>query len=128
MKRKYKLLDDGSFFSSERKETILSFTTEFDDEYSETPEDLLVPWQEFTRDFWSKDLELTDEINAILNTYKDKKIDLRPYMIENPFTVFTTDYLEKCVDLFRKMHVRSIVVISPKNGSLEGIITREDLF
>ena len=71
---------------------------------------------------------MTPEIWEILKENKDKKIDLRPYMIENPFTVFTTDYLEKCVDLFRKMHVRSIVVINPKNGRLQGIITREDLF
>ena len=55
LKYKYKLVDEKSFFSSERKETVLSFTAEFDDEYSQTPEDLLVPWQEFTRDFWSKD-------------------------------------------------------------------------
>jgi len=49
---------------------------------------------------------------------------MRPYMIENPFTVFTTDYLQKCVDMFRKMHLRHLLVVHPANGQLRGIITR----
>jgi len=55
-------------------------------------------------------------------------IDFRPYMIENPFTVFTTDQIQKCLDVFRKMHLRHLLVVHPANCSLKGIITRKDLF
>lgn len=49
-------------------------------------------------------------------------------MIVNPMSVTTADYLSRCVDYFRKMHVRHMVVLSPIDGKLEGIITRKDLF
>ena len=59
-----------------------------------------------------------------MNENKGEKIDMRPYLIENPVTVFTTDPLLKCVDFFRKMHLRHMVVIERNNGMLAGIITR----
>ena len=44
-------------------------------------------------------------------------IDFRPYLIENPTMVQSTDHFSKVLELFRKMHVRMMVVISPMNGS-----------
>ena len=59
---------------------------------------------------------------------QEEQIDFRPYMIENPITVFTVDQLQKCVDLFRKMHVRHMLVLHPRSSKLVGMITRKDLF
>ena len=64
-----------------------------------------------------------DVIN-MLKLNKDELIDFRPYIIENPITVFINDPLMKLVDLFRKMHLRHMIVIDPRNGKLVGIITR----
>ena len=36
----------------------------------------------------------------------NKVVDLRPYMIARPVTVFENDGLQKCLDLFRIMHLR----------------------
>jgi len=38
--------------------------------------------------------------------YMNKVVDLRPYMIARPVTVFENDGLQKCLDLFRIMHLR----------------------
>jgi CBS domain-containing protein len=58
----------------------------------------------------------------------NRLVDFRPYMISNPFTVTTTDNLEKCVAIFRFMHLRHLPVLHPGTGKLRGIITRQDLF
>jgi len=92
------------------------------------PEDMILPWQAFTRDFWSVDLPFSMEIKGIISSHKNKSIDFRPYMIKSPFTVFTTDNLPKVLDIFRKMHCRTLPVIHPRDGSLQGVITRQDIF
>jgi len=43
------------------------------------------------------------EIPEDQNEYDDKMIDLRPYMVEMPFCVVTSDKLNKVVNLFRHM-------------------------
>jgi len=96
--------------------------------YKETSQDMILPWQYFTRSFWGLDLPVDDELKATMSRNKSEKIDFRPYIIENPITVFLNDPLIKLVDLFRKMHLRHMIVIDPKNGKLCGIITRQDLF
>ena len=55
-------------------------------------------------------------------------IDLRSYYIETPFLAQSTDRLQKVLDVFRHMHLRSLAVTNPGNGELEGIITRQDIF
>lgn len=55
---------------------------------------------------------------------KEEKFDFRPYLIYNPITLITTDPLQKCSDLFRKMHVRHMIVLDPVTGNFVGIITR----
>jgi CBS domain-containing protein len=96
--------------------------------YQETNESDILPWQYFTRDFWSNDLPVDNLIENVLQLNKNEMLDLRPYIIENPITVFVNDPLIKLVDLFRKMHLRHMIVINPSNGKLCGIITRQDLF
>lgn len=58
----------------------------------------------------------------------EKRIDLRPYMYERPYTVNTKDKLPKVLNLFKQMHLRHLPVINEKTGTLEGIITRQDIF
>ena len=58
----------------------------------------------------------------------DHMIDLRPYMVEHPMTVTTFESLQECLKLFVGHHLRHLIVVSPKNYSVEGIITRKDLF
>lgn len=88
----------------------------------------MLHWNKFCRDFWSNDMEVTDEHKSICKYNLNAMIDLRPYLIENPMMVMTTDYLSKCVDYMRKFHMRHIPVLHPSNGKLQGIITRQDLF
>lgn len=52
------------------------------------------------------DFKLTEEqveLPTDQNEYDDKMIDLRPYMVEMPFSVVTSDKLNKVVNLFRHM-------------------------
>ena len=60
--------------------------------------------------------------------YRGFKLDFRPYMILNPVTVFTTDSIINCVQLFRSMALRHLLVIHPSDAKLRGVITRQDLF
>ena len=49
-------------------------------------------------------------------------------MIEEPYIVYTTDKLPKCLDLFRHMHLRALPVIDPNDGSCVAVLTRSDIF
>ena len=55
-------------------------------------------------------------------------IDLRAYMIPRPHSVFENDTIQKCLDIFRLMNLRALPVVNEDDGSLVGIITRQDLF
>ena len=55
-------------------------------------------------------------------------VDLRPYMIESPLTVSVHDKFYRVLEQFRINHLRHLLVIDPANGSLQGIITRKDIF
>ena len=57
-----------------------------------------------------------------------KHLDMRPYMIERPFTVTQKDTLEKVHLYFRQMHVRQLLVVHNSTETLLGVITRQDLF
>ena len=84
--------------------------------YEESPEDHIVPWQYFTRDLESNDLPVDNIVKTFIDVNRGKQIDLRPYLILNPITLVTTDPLHKCCDLFRKMHVRHMIVMDPITG------------
>ena len=79
----------------------------------------------FTVGFLGLDQKVDDNIKEIMNNNLKQKIDFRPYTNDNPMTVFETDALLKCCELFRKMHLRHLIVISSdNNGEVIGIITR----
>ena len=98
------------------------------EKYEKMPEENILPWQYFTTNFLATDKELDLEGKKILEENLDGQLDFRPYMNDNPITCVTTDGIVKCVDLFRKMHLRHLMVLHPMNGKLQGIITRQDLF
>ena len=86
-----------------------------------------LPWHYFNCDFYSNDRKYS-EVADIIEKNIDKLVDLRPYMIETPFLAQSTDRLQKILDVFRHMHLRSLPITNPGTGALEGIITRQDIF
>lgn len=69
-----------------------------------------------------------ESVKDIIEQHTDRMIDVRPYMIETPFVIQSTDRLQKILDVFRNMHLRAMPVINPGSGALEGMITRQDIF
>ena len=63
----------------------------------------------------------------ILKDCKDEIFDLRPYMIEQPVKLDQYAELEEALQIFRLQHMRHLLVVSPLDGSLVGIVTRKDL-
>jgi len=49
-------------------------------------------------------------------------------MVPRPYTIFENDSIQKSLDLFRLMNLRHLPVLAEDDGSLVGIITRQDLF
>lgn len=70
----------------------------------------------------------TEEYKKIAQRHADEVVDLRNFMIARPFTVFENDSIQKCLDTFRLMNLRQLPVLNEDEGSLVGIITRQDLF
>lgn len=68
------------------------------------------------------------EVEDIMLNNLERLVDLRPYMIEEPYLVYTTDKLNKCLELFRNMHLRALPVVDPNDGSCVFVLTRNDLF
>ena len=111
---------------NERSNTIADFTGEKD--YNLVPKsENILSWEHFNTDFYSSD-RTYDEVREICERFAHKVIDLRPYFIEQPYVVLTTDKLPKCLDLFRHMHLRALPVVDPNTGISAGVITRQDLF
>jgi CBS domain containing-hemolysin-like protein len=84
-------------------------------------------WRFFCSDMYSKDRKYK-EVEDICERFGHKTIDLRPYFIESPYTVQTTDKLPKCLELFRTMHSRALPVNDPNTGITVGMLTRQDIF
>lgn len=80
-------------------------------------------WEDLNEDYESNSKQY-EEISEIAKSNKDRIIDLRPYMIEELYTVNLKDKLTKVLEIFRKMHLRQLPVIDPKTGIVEGVITR----
>lgn len=83
----------------------------------------LLDWRLFNSDMWSNDRKHS-EVADLFRLYPHKKVDLRPYMIEQPYVVFTTDKLPKCLELFRHFHIRGLPVVDPNDGNIVGVLTR----
>lgn len=84
-------------------------------------------WEELNQDFGSHPKTLKDA-EVFGQLYKEEELDLRPYMIERPFTVSQFDKFPKVLNLFRQMQLRQLLVTNDADGKLVGIITRQDLF
>ena len=70
---------------------------------TELPEsDRILDWRHFTSDFTSSQLDRA-EVMKIVNENRDRRIDLRPYMILSPFVCCTTDSVQKVLDIYRYM-------------------------
>jgi len=59
-----------------------------------------IQWQDLNQDFTSK-IRNYREITELAQQHKDKLLDLRPYMIENPYTVSVRDKMPKVLNVFR---------------------------
>ena len=106
----------------ERNQTMLGFTGERDYEMAPKSENVL-HWHHFCSDFYSSERKV-EEIVDIAGIFGHKYVDLRPYFIEQPYVVHTTDKLPKCLELFRHMHLRALPVNDPNTGMPVAIITR----
>jgi len=51
-------------------------------------------------------------------------INLKPFMIETPYTVRQSVKFQQVVELFRNMNLRHLPVINDEGNTLVGIITR----
>ena len=90
--------------------------------------DLFVDWRDFSTPFESHHFKVDDDIRAIMQSYGDEQIDLRPYMIHSPYTCTTTDKFQKVLDVYRFMQLKTVLVVNPVDGTLQGTISRKDLF
>ena len=109
-----------------RNQTINEFTGERDYELAPKSENIL-HWHYFCSDFYSTDRSYS-EVKEVAETYSHRYVDLRPYMIEQPYEVKTTDKLPKVLDLFRHMHLRALPVNDPNTGMPVAVLTRADIF
>jgi hypothetical protein len=98
------------------------------DSFPESTGSAVLPWTDFTRDFMSLDIAMTPEVKHLCENNMDGWVDLRPYMIENPEKCTRYDFLPKILARFRHMHLRHLCVTNPTDGTLEGMITRQDIF
>ena len=87
----------------------------------------IIDWWLFNSDMYSSDRKVSG-VEEIFQANLTKQVDLLPYMIEEPYIVYTTDKLPKCLDLFRHMHLRALPVIDPNDGSCVAVMTRNDIF
>ena len=101
--------------------------SEFDIKGLPMYKDTILDWRKFNTDLYTKDMKW-ESIEEIAHKNKNKRIDLRHYMIDSPYVCFTTDKVQKILDIFRFMQLRQMCVINPVNGKLMGVISREDLF
>lgn len=105
-----------------RNQTMVDFTGERDYEFAPKSENVL-HWHNFCSDFYSSNRDFK-EVADVAESFGHKYVDLRPYMIEYPYVVLTTDKLPKCLELFRHMHLRALPVNDPNTGMPVAILTR----
>jgi len=97
-------------------------------DYEEIPKtNPTLDWWNFNCDVFSTDRSWKDVAEVMANN-REHRVDLRPYMIENPAHVYTTDSLQNVLDVFRFKNSRQLCVVNPVNGKIKGVIGREDIF
>lgn len=87
------------------------------------PKDI-IDWKHFNTDFFSTEQIVDQDVFDNLSEFRDRYVDVRPYMIHNPLRVHPDDDLIRVLELFRQHHIRHLLVCTRQNGSLVGIITR----
>jgi predicted transcriptional regulator len=87
----------------------------------------MIEWRDLNCDFWSTPKDFKT-VTKICEEHGKEQIDLRPYMIERPYTVSSRDKIGKIMAIFKQMQLRQIPVVNEIHGTCEGIITRQDLF
>jgi len=86
-------------------------------------------WYDFNVDFHGDAPNSNSPaIKKAVEKFGSHVIDIRPYMIPRPFVAHENDSIQKCLDLFRLMNLRHLPVLNEDDGSLIGMITRQDLF
>ena len=128
------LTHSESIESLELKQTVSSGTQQTMKKYTGETDLLQLPmtknicaWHKFNVDFWSTQ-RTYEEVIDIASRFNHKLIDLRPYMIQEPYIVHSTDKLPKVLDMFRHFHLRALPVLDPNNGLPVAVLTRQDLF
>ncbi|CDW77635.1 chloride channel protein 7 [Stylonychia lemnae] len=84
-------------------------------------------WEDLNQNFKSLIRDYKDILD-IAKANLERELDLRPYMIDRPFTVCSQDKFSKVLKIFIQMQLRQLPVVSESNGQILGIITRQDLF
>ena len=87
----------------------------------------ILDWWLFNNDIYSSD-RTYQEVEQICQTNMHKLIDLRPYMIESPYVIYTTDPLAKASEMFKTLFLRALPVINPKDGNLVAVLSRHNIF
>ena len=97
-------------------------------EYPPTPDNQKIDWKVFNKNYYCDELDASHLLDTVLVDHADELIDLRPYMIEHPYQVYTSDFMHKIIEMFRHHHLRHLPVVYPRDGTVAGIITRKDIF
>lgn len=105
---------------------MMKFTGEMDDDELPVTKKVM-KWDYFNSDFAASQSKF-EEVRDLCLKFEKEFIDLRPYMLEDPYTVSTVDKLPKVLDLFRHFHLRALPVIDPNHGLPVAILTRQDIF
>ena len=86
-------------------------------------------WSDFNVNFHSTTPSIeAPGLGLLCERHNSQVIDLRSYMVARPHTVFENDTIQKTLDIFRLMNLRHLPVLNEDDGTLVGIITRQDLF
>lgn len=87
-----------------------------------------ISWEAINSNFNYVDRRKFEDVEGLCHDNMERLLDLRSYMIENPYVCSTRDKLPKILDIFRNFHLRQLPVIEYKSGKVVGIITRQDIF
>ena len=65
--------------------------SEYDIQGLPMEESAVLNWTHFNSDMVASEYPISEAVTAIVNSNKNKRVDLRHYMIESPYVCFTTD-------------------------------------
>ena len=108
---------------------ILEFAPNYDSNagYMDTSKEDLPHWSKFNHNITSSEPDVKSVLKMLRDCGKNELFDLRPYMIVEPVKLDQYSLLGEALQLFRLHHMRHLLVVSPLDCSLQGIITRKDL-